>query len=172
MKEKLVLSVLVDNESGVLQRVASLFSRRNYNISSLTVSETEDPKFSRMTIETNTEPENFRQIKRQLIKLEIVKKVQALTEENSISSELLLVKVNAKGIEQKNELLAFNMRYGARVLDISLETITLEFTGAGETIDRFVAYLEENFGIVELARTGITSLIRGEGSFTDDVTNQ
>lgn len=168
MKEKLVLSVLVDNESGVLQRVASLFSRRNYNISSLTVSETEDEKFSRMTIETYTEPENFRQIKRQLAKLEIVKKVTELTEENSVSSELLLVKVKAQGIPQKNELLAFNMRYGARVIDVSLTTITLEFTGAGETIDRFVNYLEEHFGIVELARTGITSLQRGEGSFTEE----
>ena len=78
MKEKLVLSVLVDNESGVLQRVASLFSRRSYNISSLTVSETEDEKFSRMTIETETEPENVRQIKAQLLKLEIVKKVSEL----------------------------------------------------------------------------------------------
>ena len=78
MKEKLILSVLVDNESGVLQRVASLFSRRNYNISSLTVSETEDPNFSRMTIETNTEPENFRQIKAQLKKLEIVKRLPSL----------------------------------------------------------------------------------------------
>ena len=142
MKEKLILSVLVDNESGVLQRVASLFSRRNYNISSLTVSETEDPNFSRMTIETNTEPENFRQIKAQLKKLEI---------------------------PQKNALLAFNMRYGARVLDMSLETITLEFTGTGETIDRFVDYLENHFGIVELARTGITSLARGEESFIEDV---
>lgn len=168
MKEKLVVSVLVDNESGVLQRVASLFSRRNYNISSLTVSETEDEKFSRMTIETYTEPENFRQIKRQLAKLEIVKKVTELTEENSVSSELLLVKVKAQGIPQKNELLAFNMRYGARVVDVSLTTITLEFTGAGETIDRFVNYLEEHFGIVELARTGITSLQRGEGSFTEE----
>lgn len=168
MKEKLVLSVLVDNESGVLQRVASLFSRRNYNISSLTVSETEDEKFSRMTIETYTEPENFRQIKRQLAKLEIVKKVTELTEKNSVSSELLLVKVKAQGIPQKNELLAFNMRYGARVIDVSLTTITLEFTGAGETIDRFVNYLEEHFGIVELARTGITSLQRGEGSFTEE----
>ncbi|MCC8073002.1 MAG: acetolactate synthase small subunit [Clostridiales bacterium] len=169
MKEKLVLSVLVDNESGVLQRVASLFSRRAYNISSLTVSETEDPNFSRMTIETNTEPENFRQIKRQLMKLEIVKKVAELTPENSISSELLLVKVKAKGIQQKNELLAFNVKYGARVLDISLETVTLEFTGAGETIDEFVKYIENNFGIIELARTGVTSLERGEGSFTDDI---
>ena len=169
MKEKLILSVLVDNESGVLQRVASLISRRNYNISSLTVSETEDPNFSRMTIETNTEPENFRQIKAQLKKLEIVKKVAELTDETSVSSELLLVKVKAKGIPQKNALLAFNMRYGARVLDMSLETITLEFTGTGETIDRFVDYLENHFGIVELARTGITSLARGEESFIEDV---
>ena len=169
MKEKLVLSVLVDNESGVLQRIASLFSRRNYNISSLTVSETEDPLFSRMTIETMTEPENFRQIKRQLMKLEIVKKVAELTDENSVSSELLLVKVHAKGIPEKNELLAFNMCYGARVLDVSLETITLEFTGAGETIDEFIQYIDEHFGIVELARTGVTSLQRGEGSFTEDI---
>ena len=169
MKEKLVLSVLVDHESGVLQRIASLFSRRGYNISSLTVSETEDDAFSRMTIETTTEPENFRQIKRQLSKLEIVKKVSTFTAENSVSSELLLIKVKAGGIQKKNELLAFNVKYGARVLDVSLETVTLEFTGLGETIDEFVEYLENNFGIVELARTGITSLQRGEGSFTEDV---
>ena len=169
MKEKLILSVLVDNESGVLQRVASLFSRRGYNISSLTVSETEDEAFSRMTIETYTEPENFRQIKRQLSKLEIVKKVSELTDENSVSSELLLVKVKAQGVDNKNAILAYNLKYGARVLDVSLTTITLEFTGTGDTIDEFVEYLEDNFGIVELARTGITSLQRGEGSFTDDV---
>ena len=167
MKEKLVLSVLVDNESGVLQRVASLFSRRSYNISSLTVSETEDEKFSRMTIETQTEPENVRQIKAQLLKLEIVKKVSELKPDNS--SELLLVKVHAQGIEQKNALLAFNARWGARVLDVSMTTITFEFTGLGSTIDMFVEELENEFTIVELARTGITSLERGEGSFTDDI---
>lgn len=169
MKEKLVLSVLVDNESGVLQRVASLFSRRNYNISSLTVSETEDPAFSRMTIETYTEPENVRQIKAQLFKLEIVKKVAELTEEKSVSSELLLIKVNAEGVERKNSLLALNSRYGARVLDISKTTVTLEFTGQGSSIDAFVEEIEKNFSIVELARTGVTSLERGEGSFTDDI---
>lgn len=169
MKEKLVLSVLVDNESGVLQRVASLFSRRAYNISSLTVSETEDKKFSRMTIETYTEPENFRQIKRQLVKLEIVRKVAELTDEKSVSSELLLIKVKAAGVEKKNALLSFNARYGARVLDVSMTTMTLEFTGAGSVIDEFVEHIEKNFGIVELARTGVTSLERGEGSFTDDI---
>lgn len=169
MKEKLVLSVLVDNESGVLQRVASLFSRRSYNISSLTVSETEDPAFSRMTIETYTEPENVRQIKCQLLKLEIVKKVSELKPENSVSSELLLIKVHAQGIEQKNALLSFNVRYGARVLDVSMTTITLEFTGEGSAIDEFVEEIEKIFEIVELARTGVTSLERGEGSFTDDI---
>ena len=169
MKKKLILSVLVDNESGVLQRVASLFSRRAYNISSLTVSETEDEKFSRMTIETYTEPENFRQIKRQLLKLEIVKKVSELTPENSVSSELLLIKVHAQGIPQKNALLALNTRYGARVLDVSLETVTLEFTGVGAAIDEFVEEIEKDFSIVELARTGITSLERGEGSFTENI---
>ncbi|MGN1329637.1 MAG: acetolactate synthase small subunit [Eubacterium sp.] len=169
MKEKLVLSVLVDNESGVLQRVASLFSRRSYNISSLTVSETEDPAFSRMTIETYTEPENVRQIKCQLLKLEIVKKVSELKPENSVSSELLLIKVHAQGIEQKNSLLSLNTHYGARVLDVSMTTITLEFTGEGDAIDEFVEEIEKNFKIVELARTGVTSLERGEGSFTDDI---
>ncbi len=168
-EEKLVLSVLVDNAAGVLQRVASLFSRRGYNISSLTVSETEDPAFSRMTIETYTEPENVRQIKTQLLKLEIVKKVAELEETRSVSSELLLVKVKAAGVEQKNALLAFNMRYGARVLDVSMTTMTLELTGRGETIDVFVNDLVKDFGIVELARTGVTSLERGEGSFTDDI---
>ena len=149
MKEKLILSVLVDNESGVLQRVASLFSRRAYNISSLTVSETEDEKFSRMTIETYTEPENFRQIKRQLMKLEIVKKVAELTAQNSVSSELLLVKVHAKGIEKKNALLELNAVYGSRVRDISLETFTLEYTGQGETIDNFIKELEEKIADLE-----------------------
>lgn len=168
-EEKLVLSVLVDNVSGVLQRVASLFSRRGYNISSLTVSETEDCAFSRMTIEINTEPENVRQIKSQLLKLEIVKKVAQLTDAKSVSSELLLVKVKAAGVENKNALLAFNMRYGARVLDVSLSTITFEFTGEGSAIDEFLAEIEKNFEIVELARTGVTSLERGEGSFTEDV---
>ena len=146
-EEKLVLSVLVDNVAGVLQRVASLFSRRGYNISSLTVSETEDPAFSRMTIETYTEPENVRQIKQQL----------------------LMVKVKAAGIEQKNALLSFNVRYAARVLDVSMTTITLLFTGTGDTIDMFISDLVKDFGIVELARTGVTSLARGEGSFTDDI---
>ncbi len=165
-EEKLVLSVLVDNVSGVLQRVASLFSRRGYNISSLTVSETEDSLFSRMTIETYTEPENFRQIKAQLSKLEIVKKVAVLNAENSVSSELLLIKVRAKGIE--NNLLEVNRRYGARVVDVTLESFTFELTGRVENVDNFIKEVSA-FGIIEMARTGATALERGADSFKEDI---
>lgn len=168
MTEKLILSVLVDNQSGVLQRVASLFSRRGYNIESLTVSETEDPAFSRMTIVTSTQPEMFRQIEMQLIKLEIVKKVAILKPENSVSSELLLIKVRAKGIEKKNALLEVNRRFGARIVDVTLESFTLELTGRTEAIDEFISSISD-FGIIELARTGVTSLERGADSFSEDI---
>ncbi len=168
MKEKLVLSVLVDNQSGVLQRVAALFSRRGFNIESLTVSETEDPAFSRMTIVTTTEKEFSRQIIMQLMKLEIVKKVAVLGDDNSVSSELLLIKVAAKGIDKKNELLEINRRYGARVVDVTLESLTFELTGRPATIDDFINELSSS-GIIELARTGITSLARGSASFSDDI---
>ena len=168
MAEKLTLSVLVDNQSGVLQRVASLFSRRGYNIKSLTVSETEDPSFSRMTIVTETEPEMIRQIEMQLIKLEIVKKVAVLTYGNSVSSELLLIKINAKGIEKKNALIEINRKYGARIMDVTLESITVELTGRPELIDEFISDIAD-FGIIELARTGVTSLERGADSFNEDI---
>lgn len=168
MTEKLIFSVLVDNQSGVLQRVASLFSRRGYNISSLTVSETEDPAFSRMTVVSETEQDMARQIEMQLLKLEIVKKVEVLTEKNSVSSELLLIKVHAKGIEKKNALLEINRKYGARIVDVSLESFTMELTGRPITIDQFISDISD-FGIIELARTGATSLERGADSFSEDL---
>ena len=168
MKEKLVLSAFADNESGVLQRKLA-FSQEEAIIFCLLQLVKQRMKSFRMTIETETEPENVRQIKAQLLKLEIVKKVSELKPDSSVSSELLLVKVHAQGIEHKNALLAFNARWGARVIDVSMTTITFEFTGLGSTIDMFVEELENEFTIVELARTGITSLERGEGSFTDDI---
>lgn len=168
MTEKLTFSVLVDNQSGVLQRVASLFSRRGYNINSLTVSETEDPAFSRMTVVSATEPEMARQIEMQLLKLEIVKKVEVLTAQNSVSSELLLIKVRAKGIETKNALLEINRKYGARIVDVTLESFTLELTGSPDAIDDFIGAVSD-FGIIEMARTGATSLERGADSFSEDL---
>lgn len=168
MKKKTVFSVLVDNQSGVLMRVASLFSRRGFNIESLTVSETEDPAFSRMTIETTTEADLIRQIEMQLIKLEIVKKVAVFDETNSVSSELLLIKVRAKGIDAKNALLEVNRKFGARIIDVTLESMTMELTGVASNIDNFIEIISD-FGIIELARTGVTSLSRGADSFSEDL---
>lgn len=168
MSEKLILSVLVENKSGALQRVASLFSRRGYNIKSLTVSETEDTSFSRMTIVTEATSDMTRQIEMQLIKLEIVKKVEVITRETAVSSELLLIKVRAKGDAAKNTLLELNLKYGSRVRDFTSESVTIELTGRPETVDEFIAVVSE-FGIIELARTGLTSLERGADSFSDDV---
>lgn len=168
MADKLTLSVLVANQSGVLQRVASLFSRRGYNIKSLTVSETEDPALSRMTIVTETERDMIRQIEMQLFKLEIVKKVAVLDFSNSVSSELLLIKVSAKGLEKKNTLIEINRRFGARIMDVTLESITCELTGRPDQIDEFINVIND-FGIIELARTGVTSLERGADSFSEDI---
>lgn len=167
-KKRLVLSVLVENASGVLQRVVSLFTRRGFNIDSLTVSETEDPQFSRMTIACITEEENFRQIEMQLLKLEVVKKVVALEPSDSIFSELLLIKVRAEGVDCKNKLLAVNQKFGARTRDISLKSLTLEFTGTKRDVDEFIEAVEP-FGIIEMARTGVTALKRGSKSIIDSI---
>ncbi len=167
-KSKMILSVLVENASGVLQRVASLFTRRGFNIESLTVSETEDPHFSRMTIACITEEENFRQVEMQLLKLEVVKKVLLLTDSESISSELLLVKVEAQTLEDKNNILSINQKYGARTRDISEKSITLEFTGTNEAVNDFIADVEK-YGIIEMARTGVTALKRGCSSIIDSI---
>ncbi|HIU69004.1 MAG: acetolactate synthase small subunit [Clostridiales bacterium] len=167
-KKRLTLSVLVENSSGVLQRVVSLFTRRGFNIDSLTVSETEDPQFSRMTIDCITEEENFRQIEMQLLKLEVVRKVVALEPADSIFSELLLIKVHAEGVAHKNEVLALNQKYGARTRDISLKSLTLEFTGTKADVDEFIAAVEP-FGIIEMARTGVTALKRGGESIIDSI---
>ena len=103
-----------------------------------------------------------------LLKLEIVKKVELLTDENSVSSELLLLKVRAKGIEKKNALLEINRKYGARIIDVTLESFTLELTGRPDTIDEFIGAVSD-FGIIEMARTGATSLERGSESFSEDL---
>lgn len=167
MTEKLVLSALVDNHSGVLLRVAGLFARRGYNIASLTVCETEDPRFSRMTIVAQAEPFTFRQIEKQLLKVEDVWKVVRLDEENASSSELLLVKVKTVNGDRA-EVLQIVLAFGARVMDIGDNTITIELTGQSQKLDRFVEALQEH-GICELARTGITALERGDDTIKKDL---
>ena len=121
-----------------------------------------------MTVVSEADKDMARQIEMQLLKLEIVKKVELLTDQNSVSSELLLIKVRAKGIEKKNALLEINRKYGARIVDVTLESFTLELTGRPDTIDEFIGAVSD-FGIIEMARTGETSLERGSESFSEDL---
>lgn len=166
MTEQLILSALVDNHYGVLQRVAGLFSRRGFNITSLTVCETEDPNFSRMTIVSQSDPETFRQIEKQLFKLEDVRKVVCLNSGNSISSELVLIKVSALNKDRPAVLETVD-KYGAKVKDIGHTTMTLELTGITSRIDEFISRME-SFGILEMARTGFTALERGDACIKDE----
>ena len=163
--EKLSLSALVANHAGVLLRVVGLFSRRGYNIQSLTVSETEDPRFSRMTIVSEAAPVTFRQMEKQLLKLEDVVKVIRLEEDHLIASELALVKVRSLNKDRPAVLRTIS-KHGARVKDIGHRTITAELTGATDRIDSFIEDMALH-GIVEMSRSGMTALESGDEGIRD-----
>lgn len=156
---KMVLSVLVGNTSGVLNRVAGLFSRRGYNIDSLTVGETENPLFSRMTIVVHGEDEILEQIEKQISKLVDVKEIIELKEGSSVCRELILVKVAANA-EQRQQIIAIADVFRAKIVDVSQESLMVELTGNQVKLDAFIGLLE-GFKILELVRTGITGLTRG-----------
>jgi acetolactate synthase-1/3 small subunit len=155
------LSILVDNEPGVLARVAGLFSGRGYNIESLTVSETEHEKHvSRLTIVTTGTAMVIEQIKHQLDRLIPVHRVNDLTVQgDAIERELALVKVTGRG-EQRSEALRIAAAFGARTLDATLNSFVFELTGASEDIERFIRVMAE-LGIAEVSRTGIAAMSRG-----------
>lgn len=158
------LSVLVDNEPGVLARVIGLFSGRGYNIDSLTVTETEHEKhLSRITIVTRGTPNVIQQIKHQLERLIPVHRVRDLTDEGvSLERELALVKVTGKG-EKRSEALRLADVFRANVVDTSLEHFIFEITGKASKIETFINLLSE-VGLVEVSRTGIAAIGRGAAS--------
>src|SRR3954452_23662874 len=155
------LSVLVDNEPGVLARVIGLFSGRGYNIESLTVSETEDAKhLSLITIVTTGTPMVIEQIKNQLDRLVPVHRVIDMTiGGNSIERELAMVKVKGKG-ENRVEALRLADAFRARVIDATTESFVFEITGKSDKIEEFVALMLP-LGLVEVSRTGIVAISRG-----------
>ena len=155
------LSVLVDNEPGVLARVIGLFSGRGYNIDSLTVSETEHEKhLSRITIVTRGTPMVIEQIKNQLDRLVPVHRVVDMTVAGPhIERELAMVKVRGKG-DQRMEALRLADAFRARVIDATTESFVFEITGASGKIEQFVALMLP-LGLVEVARTGIAAIRRG-----------
>ncbi len=157
------LSVLVDNEPGVLSRIAGLFSGRGYNIDSLTVTETEHEKhLSRFTIQTKGTPMVIEQIKNQLERLVPVHSVRDLTlEGESIERELALIKVAGKG-EKRIESLRLAEIFNASVIDASTEHFVFEFVGPSSEVERFIRIMTE-LGLVEVSRTGIAAISRGAG---------
>ena len=158
--ERIFLSALVYNRTGVLLRVASLFARRGYNAISLTVAETENPLYSRITIVSDVEPYKFMQVEQQLAKLGDVIKVVKLSEGQLIASELLLIKVHATNSRRTAVLKTIN-GFGAKVKDIGHTTITAELTGLPSLIDRFIEKMTKH-GIIELSRSGLTALETGD----------
>ena len=155
-----VLSVLVENHSGVLSRISGLFSRRGYNIDSLSVGETEDPKVSRMTIVADTDEYTLEQIKKQLNKLVDVIKVIELKEENSIYRELAMIKIKASKANRA-EIIEIANIFRAHIVDVSNDALIIEATGDQGKISALSNMLEP-YGIKEVIRTGLTALQRGE----------
>ena len=156
---KMVLSILVDDTAGVLSRVSGLFSRRGYNIDSLTVGETETPGISRMTVVANGDEQILDQIKKQLAKLEDVKKIVELKDGESVRRELILVKV-AAGQKDRQAIIAVADIFRAKIVDVSMESMIVELTGNQTKLDAFIKLLE-GFEVIEMVRTGITGLTRG-----------
>lgn len=159
MNEQFVLSVLVDNHAGVLSRVSGLYSRRGYNIDSLTVSTTDVPGISRITVVVNGDEYTLEQITKQLMKLEEVKKVERLKPEGSLFRELLLLKVKAP-VENRASIKESVDIFRARILDMAPDTMIIELTGNQSKIDAFLEIMRP-FGFVEMCRTGITAISRG-----------
>lgn len=159
--ERIVLSLLVDNTSGVLSRVAGLFSRRGYNIESLTVGETADDRYSRMTVVSNGDQEILEQIEKQLRKLEDVRDIKELKPGHSVYRELILVKVRANAA-QRQAVSAIAEIFRATIVDVGRDSLTVMLTGDQSKLDALI-HLLEDYEILELARTGVTGLSRGSG---------
>ena len=157
------LSVLVENSPGVLARVASLFSRRGYNIDSLAVGPTENPTISRMTIVVNVEDNPLEQVTKQLNKLINVLKIVEL-DSSSIQRELLLVKVSTDS-SNRAEVLELVSLFRAKVVDVVADAVVVEATGTTDKIEALLAVLEP-FGIKELVQSGLVAISRGSKSIS------
>lgn len=158
--KKLVLGLLVNNESGVLTRVSGLFARRGFNISSLSVGETQNPQFSRITIQAMGDDYVRTQLVQQLRKLHDVKVVENMEIEQTVCRELMLIKVSAGSVTRSQVLEGANV-FRAKVCDLTPTTVTMELTGTTDKLDAFITFLEP-FDIIETCRTGITAIGRGE----------
>ena len=157
--QRRVISLLVDNQSGVLARVSNLFCRRGFNIDSLTVSATNDPTVSRITVTITSDEKALSQLILQTERLEVTRQVFVLDHENSLERELLLLKV-AADVHNRSELREIASIYKAKIIDFSPDSMVLELTGRPEKVDAFLKILAD-YKILEQCRTGVTALERG-----------
>lgn len=155
-----IFTALVEHKPGVLQRVASMFTRRRFNIESITVGPTDNPEIARMTILTSGDDKIFEQIEKQMNKLVNVIKVTDIEIGKSICRELCLIKLHCPDEKSKSQVIQYADVFRGRVVDVSENTLTVEITGDPEKIDAFIS-LSKPFGIKDIARTGITAMQRG-----------
>ncbi|WP_118816985.1 acetolactate synthase small subunit [Haemophilus haemolyticus] len=156
-----ILSVLLENESGALSRVVGLFSQRAFNIESLTVAPTDDPTLSRMTIEAVGDAQVLEQIEKQLHKLVDVFKVINLSEQEHIVREIVLAKVKAVG-SSRDEIKRLADIFRGQIVDVTPKSYTIQLSGTKDKIDAFISALKEETTLLEIVRSGLISVSRGE----------
>ena len=157
--QKKVFQLLADNTSGALSRISGLFSRRGYNIESITAGETTKSGLTRITIVTSGDDEVLEQIEKQVAKLVDIHDIQELKPEASVYRELILIKVRA-ALEQRQGIIAVADSFRAKIIDFASESLMIELTGDQQKIEAFIGLMQD-YGILELARTGIAGLGRG-----------
>lgn len=155
--EKYVFSILVSNRFGVLTRVSSMFTRRGFNIDTLTVGETESPEFSRITISMRGDEYSKTQIIKQLSKLHDVKQVQIMERDETVTRELLLIKIKNDSRTRQDILAAVDV-FRSKIVDYSPDALCIEITGESSKINAFIE-LVKPFGIMEICRTGIVEVV-------------
>ncbi len=160
--QKKVFQLLVDNTSGVLSRISGLFSRRGYNIESITAGVTADPRFTRITIVASGDDLILEQIEKQVAKLVDVRDVKELKPGVSVYRELALIKVKAKA-EERQGVISLADIFRAKIIDVASDSLIVELTGDQSKIEAFMNLLE-GYEILEVARTGIAGLSRGTES--------
>ena len=164
---KYVIAVYVDNKPGVLTRVSSMFTRRAFNIDTLTVGEIENPAYSRITISLSGDEYTKNQIVAQLHKLHNVQKVMVLSDESALKRELMIIKMK-NNPHNRAEIMAAADVYKGKIIDYSVSTISVEVTGEPVKIDAFIELMKP-LGILEMCRTGIVAIERGaETMFTQE----
>lgn len=159
LMRKQVFSLLVDNNPGVLSRIAGLFSRRGYSIDSITAGMTADPRFTRITVVSSGDELILSQIEKQVRKLEDVVAIKVLKDEESVCRELIMVKLRADA-SQRGEIISVADIFRAKIVDVEEDSLIVELTGTQSKLEAFLNLLK-GYEILELARTGITGLSRG-----------